>query len=529
MTEIISNDIKAIKYLSITSWVDCLILSFLVVGMLYSPFLGFLSFCLIGVRVVFLGSLKEKLEKLRNNWLILLVLCSIFLMNIIGLLWTNDISYGMKVLNHKLPFLIIPIYMCIISPIKKPLTLITFIIYILSLLFGTIYGTINYLFTNYTDPRYLIPFTYHILYGINLCFAIAVLCILYYKNKKEKKACGLLVISLWFLAYIVTTQMFTSIILCCILAIFGIFKLLKKKNSKYSILFACILIISLCGLGIWLTEQYKDYFVPKEKYNVNLNLTTTRGNKYVNKQTNFIENGYYVDKYVCSKEVDLAWKERTGLSINDSSENNDGTYPYYFIIYRYLNSKGLRKDYDGVMKLSNKDIDNIRHGFANVVYTERFSLRPRLYRTFFEFERYNSTHHVNNMSVIQRYIWDKNALHVIKKNIVFGVGTGDIKSNLKKELHITCASLCDINQDPHNNFLYTFTGFGVFGILILCLFLLYLPCKSSLWKNSFFVVFFICGICMMMSESSFELMSGIMFYSLFFTFFVFNKKHITTL
>lgn len=530
MIKIILENIKELKLLSIVSWIDCLILLLLIVGMLFSPFLGFLAFCLIGVRIIFIGSLKEKITKIKDDWFILLILCSIFLLNVIGLLWTEDINYGLKILNHKLPFLLIPIYICIISPIKKPLIFISLIVYILSLLFGTIFGTVNYLFTEYTDPRYLIPFTYHIRYGINLCFAIAILCILYLKIKNKKNSWLLLIIALWFFVYIVITQMVTSIILCCILAFFGIFNLLKKKNSKYSISFAFILIIGLIVFGFWIARQYKEYFYPKEKYNVNLNIKTAKGNNYTNEQNNFIENGYYVDKYVCSKEVNIAWKQRTGLNIDDSSKNNDGTYPYYFIIYRYLNSKGLKKDYEGVMKLTNQDIDNIKHGYANVVYTGRFSLKPRLYRTFFEFERYKDTHHVKDMSIIQRYIWDKNALHVIKKNILIGVGTGDIKNSLMKELHITCESLCKINQDPHNNILYTCTGFGLLGLLVLFFYLLYLPIKNKLWKNPYFVSFFICGICMMLSESSFELMSGMIFYSLFFTFFIFNfisNKQIT--
>jgi hypothetical protein len=514
------------KKRSIIDYWDLTNVLVLIVGMLYSPFLCFLGICLCGVRILLIGNIKEKIKKIKKYYLLLLVLTSIFWLNLLGILWSKDINNGFQALYHKLPFLVLPLYICIISPLRKEWLRYIFSLYIIALVFGCCWGVVNYLTSAFPNPRLLIPFTDHIRFGLNLCFAIAVLSIIIYRNRHDRRCFWLIAIIIWFLIFIALAQMVSSIVVCCIIAIVGSFILLKNKNSKYSIAFAVLLLGIVLSFGIWIASQYKDYFQEKEPFNVNLNQKTRLGNYYKNTDDKFIENGYYVSKYVCEKEVGQAWKQRTGLSLEDSCNNGDGRYPYSFIIYRYLNSKGLKKDYDGVMSLSNEDINNIKHGYANVVYSKRFSLSSRLYRTFFEFERYYHTHHVSSMSIIQRYVCCKNALQVSKRNIFFGVGTGDIHYLLEKNLRETYPNYGIDNNDPHNFFIFIFTGFGFLGLLVLWVFLLYPPCKLKLWRDKVFIVFFIVALCGMTAESSFELTSGMIFYSLLSSLLFFNKIYL---
>ncbi|MCH3923652.1 MAG: O-antigen ligase family protein [Bacteroidales bacterium] len=515
---------EVLKKTLFLKWFDFITLSFCIVGMLFSPFINTIALSLCVLRILVFGDIQSKINKIKNNLLLLIVLTSLFLIEIIGLLWTKDLNNGLGSIVHQISFLIIPIYICIISPIDKDIIKMGVIVYLTTIFIGTLYGTINYFSSEYPDPRQIIPFAGHISFGINICFAFAILSIFIFRHKKEKKSIIALCFLIWLLFFISIAQMVTSFAILFIMAIVCVFSLLRKKNTKHSILFSLLIICPVLILGVWIGKEYYNYFHPKEAFNVNLNQKTKQGNAYININDKFIENGYLVNKYVCHQEVNSVWQKKAGCSIDDSCNDNGVKYTYSFLVYRYLNSKGLRKDSVGMSQLSNEDINNIKHGIANVVYTERFSLKPRLYTIFYEFERFSHSGSVKNMSIIQRYALNKNAIQVIGKNLFFGVGTGDITNELNNELKVTFKELCSFNQDPHNSFLYIMTGYGLFGLLVLLTSLFYPPFKMNMWNNPYFIAFFVIVLSNMFSVSSIRLLSSMMFYSLFYSILLFNKQ-----
>ena len=189
-----------------------------------------------------------------------------------------------------------------------------------------------------------------------------------------------------------------------------------------------------------------------------------------------------------------------------------------------VQSKGLKKDASGVKALSDKDIENIKHGVANIVYTEKFSLRPRLYQTFYEFERYFRTGEVHQMSIIQRLFWSNNALQIIKANILIGTGTGDTRDALVSPVIDSHPELCTTGCNPHNQFLYSLAAFGLLGLAALIFFMLYAPLRLHLFKNPEFCAFFIVALCWMFAESSFMSYEGMTFASLFMSYFCLNTS-----
>jgi hypothetical protein len=285
--------------------------------------------------------------------------------------------------------------------------------------------------------------------------------------------------------------------------------------------------LALLGFVFWIGKEYNSYFVPK--YNESLPAKTANGNPYSHSQDGFIENGFFVNQYLCEQELSQAWFERMGFGINDIFLNKEGSFSYHDMVVRYLNSKGLHKDAQGIKALSEKDICNIKEGYANAVYAEKFSLRPRLYMTFFEFERYIHAGSIKGYSVIQRIELCKNALQVINDNTAFGVGTGDVVDNLNIYLDENPSKNSFDNNDPHNFFIYIMVGFGVFGLAVLLFFIIYPPTKQRLWTNQIFSTFFIITICSMFVESYFNLSSAMVFYCMFSNILLFNDKAIREL
>ncbi|MBO6118626.1 MAG: O-antigen ligase family protein [Bacteroidales bacterium] len=514
---------KAFDGLSLSDYYTLFCFVLLIGGVLYSTFIFTLALVAIVIRILFIGSIKDKLTTIKQNKILLICLIGLYILNIIGLIWTDNLPKGLTELNHKLPLLIIPLFIAVISPLKRNVYYIAFAFYLLMLTFGIIYGFINYIIHPYTESRVLIPFARHISFAFHLSFASAAMIILSYKNRRMAKY--FIPITVLFLSYIFIASLASGVITVTVLAVLSSFILLFRLRSKYACIISIMVLAGCLSAGYWFYRQYCNYFVPKEDFAVMSVSKTSNGNDYRKTYDRFIENGNYVNKYCCPEEVNAAWKNRTGLDITDYCIGKEGNvhYHYYDIIYRYLNSKGLKKDAQGVNSLTQKDIENIKQGCSNIVYTDKFSLKPRLYQTFYEFERYFRTKEVENMSLIQRIVWTENTLKVIKDRPVKGTGTGAAKDCMDRYLKISHPEIQMPINDPHNQFLYTTANFGLIGLAVLLIFLLYPMFRLHLGNNPYFTVFFITALCWMFAESCLERYDGMCFVSTLMSFFCFNQ------
>lgn len=112
-------------------------------------------------------------------------------------------------------------------------------------------------------------------------------------------------------------------------------------------------------------------------------------------------------------------------------------------------------------------------------------------------------------------IW-KSAFEVIKANPVFGVGTGDVKQELRKvykEKKIEGAYEDHLNA--HNQYIQTTVALGIVGLLVLLLSLL-LPAVFSFRGNSLLYLLFIVLVSFhFLVESMLERQAGVVFYAFF--------------
>ncbi len=515
------EDIKQLKPLD---WFDVCCVVLLAGGILYSPFLYTISLILMVVRVLFIGKRKTKLANFKTHKNILFVLLLIYILNIIGGLWSDDWHHYLFELNHKLPFLIIPLFICAILPINHKGLFVAFLSYLSLLTIGLIVGIVHYFIDPYASSRLLIPTARNISLSENICLAISFMVVFVYNNRKCIKY--FLPVIILFTIYLFLAELVTGLITLSVLIICAIIFLINKTNKKTALTSLFIGVVLIVGFGLWFYKQYDNYFSAKEPLIKDTNILTAKGNKYTLPKDDFIENGYYVNNYVCYSELASAWLERTKIDIQTPCCPKADTvcYPMSWVVIRYLNSKGLKKDASGINALSDKDIENIKQGIANVVYTKRFSIRPRLYQTFFEFERYFKTSNVNNMSIIQRLFWSKNAINVIKQNLLIGVGTGDAHQELVAPVKDEHPELCTTFCNPHNAILYILVSFGILGLVVSLLYLFLPAFKLHLFTNPYYCTFFIILCCWMFSESTFESYEGMTFISTFCSLFALTSK-----
>ena len=137
-----------------------------------------------------------------------------------------------------------------------------------------------------------------------------------------------------------------------------------------------------------------------------------------------------------------------------------------YTIIRFLTSKGLTKDAEGINSLSYKEIKYIEDGIANIEYTKKFSIKSRLFKLFSEYENYKQTSNPSGYSAIMRLEFWKASIGIVKQNIFFGVGTGDLKIAFKKQYEKMQTKLePNWRFRSHNQFLAISVAFGIIGLL----------------------------------------------------------------
>ncbi|MBA7697184.1 hypothetical protein ES703_105844 [subsurface metagenome] len=113
-------------------------------------------------------------------------------------------------------------------------------------------------------------------------------------------------------------------------------------------------------------------------------------------------------------------------------------------------------------------------------------------------------------------LWEE-AVRIIKRNFFFGVGQGDIKMELfrqaKKQGYL---QIIEKNYNIHNQFLETFAGLGIGGIILLVL-MLFWPILKLRGKYLELFVYFILIISLnLVFESMFNRLAGVFFFTFFY-------------
>jgi O-antigen ligase len=126
----------------------------------------------------------------------------------------------------------------------------------------------------------------------------------------------------------------------------------------------------------------------------------------------------------------------------------------------------------------------------------------------------------NNNFLDRLSIWS-NSLQLIKSNFWFGVGSGNVRSELAKQMEKNgLKELAALKNNCHNQFLETFLGIGIFGFLtLLAIFGLgfYYAIKN---KDPLLFVFISSMFLFGLVESFLNTVAGVMFFSFFYNLLI---------
>jgi hypothetical protein len=476
------------------------------------------------------GKFRQKWEIFRKRpavWLIALF----YLVHLVWMANTSDISHGFHELRLKLPFLVLPFVISTSTPLSvKQLNTILkcFVsaVFICSLYSGfLVFGFDGRSSHTMTE---LSPFVWHIRWALMVVSAIFMISWLFQQEYQWQFRWVYIPVAIWLIIYLFLLKALTGIVVFAltsvIMLVWGLF---QNPNMLVKWFIWIVLVTVILVPASYLTRAYARFHTFEKVDFSNLDKYTAKGNLYWHDTSKrYVENGHYMDIYICEQELREEWKKRSLLDFDGKTNNGE---VLRFCLVRYLTSKGLRKDSAGIHRLTDRDITYIEAGTANYIDTNKYALYPRVYDSMWELYHYKLGANPTGHSLAQRLEFLKTAGHIIRGNVWFGVGTGDIPPAFARQFEIDNSPIPRNQIWWANNQLVTFwVSFGIIGFVLVWIAFIAPPFFEHKITDYLFLVICIVGFLSFLDEDTFETHAGISMFAVFYSLFLFYRPYETT-
>ena len=482
-----------------------------------------------GIAWIFTGIYRKFREFLHRENLPAIVFSSIYLLHILGLIYTVDFNYALKDLRIKFPIFLLPLVFSTTGIIDRRTFRVLMYFYIAAVTLGTFVSTYLFITREVTDIRNVSLFISHIRFS--LLIDIAIFISLYLVLKKNEVwslwvRIMLAAVALWLVAFLFFSASMTGIVILIITAtiLVAVF-FLQKKNFYIRAGIILIIAVTFFFLGRFIVGVANDVYHLEDVDLENLDRMTAAGNLYTHDTANHqIENGHYVWIFLQTDEMKEAWNKRSRLDYD--GKDNVGQ-PLKTTLIRFLSSKGYRKDAEGVKKLTEEEISLVEDGVASIVYVENPAVYVRTYKIIWEYKRYQLTHNPSGHSVTQRIEYWRAAWGIIQDNWLTGTGTGDLDSQYQSQYQKMKSLLGkEYRLRSHNQFLAITVAFGVFGLAWFLFGMFYPPIRLGKFYDYYFMTSFLVIFLSMITEDTIESQAGVTIFAFFMSFHLFAKKFI---
>ena len=513
------------KYHSLPFVVYFNTLLLLAIGLPFSEILLSFAQIILAANWLLEGNFKNKWDRLRNNKP-LLWFFAIYGVHLLWMLTSQDIRFGLHDLRIKLPLLVLPLIIGTSTALSKNeiYTLIRY--FVISVVLASIVNTIIYFQTSQSSITHISYFVSHIRFALMIVFSITAM-LYFLSHTPRKKWVVILTVTgiIWLLFYsFYFLRSLTGIgIFIILMFILGTIYALKIKTMmlRYFSIIGIITVFML--LSTFLTHSIgRFYHTDKIDYHT-LPKLTKLGNPYrhnINDKT--IENGHYIWLFVCEKELRENWNKLSKIPY-DSINPQSGFAPKYTLI-RYLTSKGLPKDADGISQLSPQDIKNIEHGISNYLFAQRLTPYTILYKLLWQIDVYRKNNECDGHTLTQRFEFWKTGIQIFSHNPWIGIGTGDIQDAFNLYYQTNETKLSPEHRYRSHNQLLTFgITFGIVGLSIILFGLFYPVFHYKVYRHFLILSFLLIILFSFLNEDTLETQTGVTFFIFFYSIFIFPK------
>jgi hypothetical protein len=485
---------------------------------------------IIGVSWLLRNDWKEKWEiltKRRSLW----YLGSLYLLFVIGLLYSSNVEYALHDLRIKLPLLLLPLFVGTSRPLSIQTRQYILSAFILAVSVTSILGALR-LFGLYGEPvndlREISLFISHIRFSleVNLAIFISLYQLLTgWRSLSTSRMLFFVLNLLWLTVFLYLLKSLTGwVVFGVVAAIFLLreFRSRARRRSKYGIAilgFAMILlpllIIGYCLQRFYNTGEIDFASLPDATVNGNLYSHYTE-----NRQ---LENANFIWLYLCEEELSREWPKRSEIEYYGLDARSQ---EIKYTLIRYLASKGLTKDSLGITQLTEADIKAIESGIANHLYLDKWSLYTRIYVVIWQVDTYVKGGNPSGHSVTQRMEYLRAAGRLIGENLLFGVGTGDVQDAFIKQYEADDSLLSEKwRLRAHNQFATFLVSYGIIGFCWIIFAITRLIGLEKRQIGFLEIVFFLIALLSMLNEDTLETHAGVTFISFFLAYFVYSQQN----
>lgn len=495
-----------------------------------SRFLVTLSLMIMIVNWVAEGNYAERFKRFASNKPAV-AFTFIYALNVTGLLWSKDLGFAFTSdLLHKSPALFLPIIM-VSSPIpdKGKIRLLLFL-FISSVVIVSFTGFLNTILRSEISFREASPLIPGIYYGMMILIAAFQLPILLNQITKNRIIIFTgLSISLWLIFFLFYLRALSAIAsFAGILFFLTIYLIYRQRSMVVKILFAS-LFTAIAIYAVWSASNiYRQTHMEVETDFRALQAYTEMGNNYYHDTTSaYRENGHQVFINIAEVELRDSWKERSKIDFYGKDRTGNSLH---FTLYRYLSSKGLRKDKEGLMQLSEEDIEAVERGITNYLLANRSGFYIRVYEEMAGLYRYqkSSFTEASTSSLTERLEQWRASWVAFKRHPIFGWGTGSILKAVDWGFEQNNSVLAGRNMKPHNQYMYILLTLGVAGFIVYILLYSYIVVKTGVYKIFMFKIFLLVFAINFLANNSFEGQLGHIPFVFFTIFYSYYYPHIKT-
>lgn len=467
---------------------------------------------------------KTKFSKLRSDRAAIAFIL-IYILNVIGLLWSENSGYAFKNdLLHKSPTLFLPLIFATSPVPDRKKIRVLLLLFISSVLVVSLIGFFSRIIQPDLFFRKASPFILGVYLGMMLIIAAFQLPLLAKQVTGNKLYLYLsLAISAWLIFFLFYLRALSGIASFAAVMVFLTVVFVTRVNSLLLKISVPALVILVAGLAIWpMVSIYKQTHAETPTDFRTLERFTGQGTPYLHDTVNRIrENGNLVYIYIADEELRDPWRERSELDFDGNDLMNQELRA---TLYRYMSSRGLKKDRQGLMELTDDDIRAIEKGTTNYLNVTRPGFYIRIYEEMMSLHvYYQSSRKVTSWGSLTKRIdvW-RASWEAFKKNPVLGWGTGSILKAVDYGIEKNGSTLSGLNMRPHNQFLYILLTLGLTGLIIIVMLYAYFLFKKKAHESFMFILFLIVFLVNFTGNNSFESQSGqnlFVFFSLFYGYF----------
>jgi len=451
-------------------YVYLVLLSLLGGTMVCSTWAANLMWVLLGVNWLLEGWSKQDGSTQRSDWRtkwdralrsrVLRVYLAFFLLLLAGMLWSTNLQAGWSILRVSLPLAIVPLVILTSAPVTGRARDSVLGFYGCAVLVVSVIAAIRLFTIPFLPYREAVPYISHIRFALNCCLVICFCVEQAWRRRTTNKTVSIvsLAAALWLLAFLVLIRSFTAI---AVLTAISLVVTLVYRRRWWTI---AIWVAAIAGITAAVAvEVYRYYDLPTDADGP-LPTHTANGRPYVHARDGMVENGNYVNNYVCLEELRSQWEQRSALPYDGPTATGFGVQP---TLIRYLNGLGLTKDSAGVATLTDQQVEAIERGVANPVYEEHNQLRKMVYVLLIEREYHRHFQAVAGFTIAQRLELWQATMQVIADHPLFGAGTGDAIDEMHTRLAADGSELTGTTKCSHNQYLTTTSMIGMAGLAVI--------------------------------------------------------------